>query len=71
MNQAIIFSAVQTIITAMLIWWLQRSLTKRDKKREKQDAARIKNELLLIQGVGVAIDLGEATATATTAAAST
>lgn len=58
----LVLMGVPSAITAFCFWLLQRSLTKRDVVRDKQEAARKKNELLVIKGVGAAIALGEATA---------
>ena len=43
---------------------IQRRLAKRDEEPDRRDAARERNEVLLVRSVGAAIALGEATATA-------
>ena len=43
---------------------IKRSLAKRDEELDRRDAARERNEVLLVRSVGAAIALGEATATA-------
>ena len=53
-----------TAITAFCFWLLQQRITKRDKAQEERERAREKNEVLIIQGMGAAIALGEATAEA-------
>lgn len=53
---------IPSAVTGLCFWAIQKSITRRDAKRDKQEEARKKNELLLIKGVGAAIALGEATA---------
>lgn len=55
---------IPTAITALCSWLLQRRITKREAQQDKREAAREKNEVLLIKSVGAAIALGEATAEA-------
>lgn len=55
---------IPTAITAFCSWLLQRRITKREAQQDKREAAREKNEVLLIKSVGAAIALGEATAEA-------
>jgi len=54
--------SVPSAITGFCFWLLQKSITKRDTTRDKQESARKKNEFFVIKGVGAAIALGEATA---------
>ena len=54
--------SVPSAITGFCFWMLQRNISKRDAKQEARDAARKRNKLLVIRGVGAAIALGEATA---------
>ena len=54
--------SIPSAVTGFCFWLLKKSITKRDATRDKQEAARKKNELLVIKGVGAAIALGEATA---------
>lgn len=54
--------SIPSAITGFCFWLLQKSLTRRDAARDKQEVARKKNELLVVKGVGAAIALGEATA---------
>lgn len=58
----VVFMGIPSAVTGLCFWTIQRSIVKRDEKRDKQEEARKKNELLLIKGVGAAIALGEATA---------
>ena len=53
---------IPSAVTGLCFWAIQKSITRRDAKRDRQEEARKKNELLLIKGVGAAIALGEATA---------
>jgi len=55
---------IPTAITAFCSWMLQRRISKRDKLQDAREAAREKNEVLLIRSTGAAIALGEATAEA-------
>jgi len=55
---------IPTAITAFCSWMLQRRISKRDKLQDAREAAREKNEGLLIRSTGAAIALGEATAEA-------
>jgi hypothetical protein len=53
---------VPSAITGLCFWMIQRKITKRDAKHDRQDEARKTNELLLIKAVGASLSLGEATA---------
>ena len=53
---------IPSAFTGFYFWLVKKSISTRDEKRDKQEEARKKNELLLIKGVGAAIALGEATA---------
>ena len=55
---------IPTAITAFCSWMLQRRITRREAAQEEREKAREKNEVLIIQGMGAAIALGEATAEA-------
>jgi hypothetical protein len=55
---------VPSAVTAFCFWILQKQMNKRDMERKERDLSREKNEILMIQGVGAAIALGEATAIA-------
>ncbi len=58
------FMGVPSAVTGLCFWAIQRSIQKREAKREEIEKAREKNELLLIKSIGAAITLGEATARA-------
>lgn len=53
-----------TAITSMGLWMLQRKMAKQEEIRDKREAAREKNEVLLIQNTRAALALAEATAIA-------
>lgn len=57
-------AAVPSAITGFLFWGLQRKIDKRETDRERKEAARELNEVMLIQKVDAALTLGEATARA-------
>lgn len=61
---ALVFMGVPSAVTGLCFWLIQKNITKRDKERDQKDKARERKELLLIQSVGAALSLGEATAKA-------
>ena len=72
---ALIAASIPSAITGFCFWCIEQKIQKQSKKREdeekelrkaqeKREQAREQHELLLIQGVGAAIALGEATAKA-------
>lgn len=60
----VVLMGIPSAITGLCFWLIQRRLTKRDEELDRRDAARERNEELLVRSVGAAIALGEATATA-------
>ena len=62
--QLVALMGIPSSITGLCFWLIQRRLTKRDEELDRRDAARERNEVLLVRSVGAAIALGEATATA-------
>ncbi len=62
--QLVALMGIPSAITGLCFWLIQRRLTKRDEEFDRRDAARERNEVLLVRSVGAAIALGEATATA-------
>lgn len=62
--QLVALMGIPSAITGLCFWCIQRRLTKRDEELDRRDAARERNEVLLVRSVGAAIALGEATATA-------
>ena len=71
----LIAASIPSAITAFCFWLIEQKIQKQNKKREdeekerrqaqkKREEAHEQHELLLIQGVGAAIALGEATAKA-------
>ena len=65
---ALIIMGVPTAVTGLFFWILQRSLAKRDQKREQKAAEREKNNerfmLMMMQSTRSAIVLSKATAKA-------
>lgn len=55
---------IPTAITSLGLWILQRKMAKREEIRDKREATREKNEVLLIQNTRAALALAEATAIA-------
>lgn len=55
---------IPTAITSLGLWILQRKMAKWEEIRDKREAAREKNEVLLIQNTRAALALAEATAIA-------
>ncbi len=62
--QLVAIMGILSAFTGLCFWMIQRRLTKRDEELDRRDAARERNEVLLVRSVGAAIALGEATATA-------
>ena len=62
--QLVALMGIPSAITGLCFWLIQRRLTKRDEELDRRDAARERNEVLLVRSVVSAIALGEATATA-------
>ena len=52
---------IPTAITSLGLWILQRKMAKREEIRDKREAAREQNEVLLIQNTRAALVLAEAT----------
>ena len=63
-GQLVALMGIPTAVTGLCFWLIQRRLTKRDEELDRRDAARERNEVLLVRSVGAAIALGEATTTA-------
>ena len=68
-------AGIPSSLLAFFVWNIQRKITKREAERDKaeekrlaeekqKEEAREQHELLLIQGVGASLSLGEATARA-------
>ncbi|WMI81611.1 serine/threonine protein kinase [Anaerotignum sp. MB30-C6] len=58
----IVYSIIQAVVTTMGIWFLQKSITKRDKAAQEREKAREDMEYNLLTAVNASIALGEATA---------
>lgn len=63
-GQLVALMGIPSAITGLCFWMIQRQLSKRDAELDRRDAARERNEVLLVRSVGAAIALGEATASA-------
>lgn len=57
-------ASIPSAFTGFCFWILQRNINKHDKEMEEKEAAKEKNELLLIRLAGASLSLGEATAAA-------
>jgi len=55
---------VPTSITSFFLWRLKRKIEKQESERDKKEAARRQNEIIVIENVMAAIALSEATAKA-------
>ena len=55
---------IPTALTGFFFWLIQRRISKREEVQDKREAAREKNEVLIIKSTGAALALGEATAEA-------
>ena len=62
--EIILAMSIPSAITGFCFWLLEQRITKREKEREKKEAVREKQELLIVKSIGAAISLGEATAEA-------
>lgn len=60
----IIAMGIPSAITGFCFWMLERKIEKRQKEQDKKEAARVQNEVIIIESVNAAIALGEATARA-------
>lgn len=56
--------SIPSAFTGFCFWALEKRISKRQEEADKKDAARIQNEIIVIEGVNAAIALGEATARA-------
>ena len=59
-----LYSCLLTTVVGIIVWQFQRRINKRDEKKDAQDAARVKYELMMIQLSMASLSLGEATAEA-------
>lgn len=59
-----LLAIVPSICSGLILWYISRRFQKQDKKEEQKDEARIKNNVLILQGVSASLSLGEATAEA-------
>ena len=64
MKEILIAASIPSAIVTLLIWMLQRKITKNEKKRDAQNEKQEKLQILLIDSVHATMDLSEATARA-------
>lgn len=64
MRDILIAASIPSAIVTLLIWMLQRKITKNEKKRDAQNEKQEKLQILLIDSVHATMDLSEATARA-------
>ena len=50
--QLVALMGIPSAITGLCFWLIQRRLTKRDEELDRRDAARERNEVLLVRSVG-------------------
>ena len=62
--QLVVLMGIPSSITGLGIWWLQRTLIKRDKKQEEVHSCITKYQLILLKSVNASLILGEVTAKA-------
>jgi len=62
--QFVLIMGAPTTVTGFFCWLLKRSIDKAENARKEREAARIKNEVYIIQGLGAVFALGEAAAEA-------
>ena len=60
----VVLVSVPTVVTSMLIWYLQRSIAKREKGTEVREQDREDMEYLLLNTINASMSLSEATARA-------
>lgn len=58
------YLGIPSAVTALCFGLLKAKIDKRDKTHDEREAAREKNEVLLVQSIGASIALGEACAIA-------
>lgn len=64
MREILIAASIPSAIVTLLIWMLQRKITKNEEKRDAQNEKQEKLQILLIDSVNATMDLSEATARA-------
>lgn len=63
-KEILIAASIPSAIVTLLIWMLQRKITKNEEKRDAQNEKQEKLQILLIDSVNATMDLSEATARA-------
>lgn len=56
--------SIPSAITGFCFWCLEKRMERRDKEMAEKEAARERNEVLVVKSIGAAIALGEAAALA-------
>lgn len=56
------FFSVPSAITGLLVWRLQKNISKREQERAERDADRREGDQLILKSVHASLDLSEATA---------
>lgn len=51
-GQLVALMGIPSAITGLCFWMIQRQLSKRDAELDRRDAARERNEVLLVRSVG-------------------
>lgn len=64
MNEAILLSAVQTVVISMVIYFLQRAQSNKDKQSKRHEQAKTRESLLLLELVMASAKLSYACAVA-------
>ena len=64
MKDILIAASIPSAIVTLLIWMLQRKITKNEEKRDAQNEKQEKLQIMLIDSVHATMDLSEATARA-------
>lgn len=60
----VVIGVIEALVTSMGIWFLQRSISKRDQAAQEREREREDMEFNLLTAVNASIALGEATAKA-------
>lgn len=64
MIETVLIGMIPAILSGVFLWKIKDEFSKREKKTEKLEEARIKNNELVLRGVSASLALGEATADA-------
>lgn len=64
MLKSILVGIIPAIISGLALWYIKKLFDKREVRDEAREQARIKNNVLLLKGISVSLELGEVTADA-------